>query len=163
MKTNLIRPLVAAACALIVNAALAVDTPNTPTAAPDSAEALGTARALVAEQKWSDAIAELRRVNDSGNADWNNLMGYSLRKSSPPDLVAAERHYNEALRLNPKHRGALEYSGELYLMLGDMARVEQRLNALDKACFLPCEEFTDLKKAVARYKANGNKYVPARN
>ncbi len=124
---------------------------------------MGTARALVAEQKWSDAIAELRRVNDSGNADWNNLMGYSLRKSSPPDLAAAERHYNEALRLNPKHRGALEYSGELYLMLGDMARVEQRLNALDKACFLPCEEFTDLKKAVARYKANGNKYVPAPN
>ncbi len=35
MKTNLIRPLVAAACALIVNAALAVDTPNTPTTAPD--------------------------------------------------------------------------------------------------------------------------------
>jgi hypothetical protein len=54
---------------------------------------------------------------------------------------------------------ALEYSGELYLMTGNLPAAEQRLSALDKACFLPCEEFTDLKRAVARYKANGNKYV----
>ena len=30
---------------------------------------------------------------------------------------------------------------------------------LDKVCKLPCEEYTDLKKSVARYKANGNKVV----
>jgi hypothetical protein len=44
-------------------------------------------------------------------------------------------------------------------MTGNLAMAEQRLAALDKACFLPCEEHTDLKRAVARYKANGNKYV----
>ncbi len=36
---------------------------------------------------------------------------------------------------------------------------EQRLAALDKACFLPCEEYTDLKRAVTRYKAASNKAV----
>jgi hypothetical protein len=46
-------------------------------------------------------------------------------------------------------------------MLGDLAKAEQRLAALDKACFLPCEEYTDLKKAVERFKANGNRYVAA--
>jgi tetratricopeptide (TPR) repeat protein len=86
-------------------------------------------------------------------------MGYSLRKAATPDLNAAERYYNEALRIDPKHRGALEYSGELYLMKGDLAKAEQRLAALDKACFMPCEEFTDLKKAVQAFKANGNKFV----
>ena len=30
---------------------------------------------------------------------------------------------------------------------------------LDKVCKLPFEEYTDLKKSVARYKANGNKVV----
>jgi hypothetical protein len=37
---------------------------------------------------------------------------------------------------------------------------EQRLATLDTVCFLPCEEHSDLKKAITRYKAAGNKYVP---
>ena len=44
-------------------------------------------------------------------------------------------------------------------MTGNLAKAEERLAALDKACFLPCEEYKDLKNAVARYKAAGNKYV----
>lgn len=133
----------------------AADTGPT-TAAPDL---LATARAQIAAKKWPAALEELRKVNDTASADWNNLMGYSLRKSNPPDLVAAEKYYNEALRLSPQHRGALEYSGELYLMKGDLAQAEQRLAVLDKACRFGCEEYTDLKKAIERYKAAGNRYV----
>ena len=126
---------------------------------PSKPDSLGTARALIVEKKWSAAVDELRKVNDSGNADWNNLMGYSLRKGPTPDYAVAEKFYNEALRLDPKHRGALEYSGELYLMTGDLPKAEQRLAALDKACTFSCSEYAELKKAVASYKANGNKYV----
>jgi uncharacterized protein HemY len=104
-------------------------------------------------------VAALQKVNDSGNADWNNLMGYSLRKGKTPDLAGAERFYNAALRLNPQHRGALEYSGELYLMLGDLPKAEARLAALEKACRFGCEELTDLKEAVAQFKAKGNTAV----
>lgn len=136
---------------------LAVDYATT-AAATDS---LATARNLIAEKKWLDAVGELKRVNEARSADWNNLMGYSLRKGQTPDLDAAERYYAEALRIDPKHRGALEYSGELYLIKGDLAKAEQRLAALDKACFLPCEEHADLKKAVQAFKANGNRYVQA--
>ena len=46
-----------------------------------------------------------------------------------------------ALRLDPRHRGALEYSGERYLITDNLPKAEQRLAALDKA--------------------NGNKYVAA--
>jgi tetratricopeptide (TPR) repeat protein len=137
--------------------AFAADTPD---AAPVR-DALTPAREKIAAKNWDGAIDELKRINTPANADWNNLMGYTLRKASPPDLAAAEKFYNEALRLNPKHRGALEYSGELYLMQGDLAKAEQRLAALDKICFLPCDEYNDLKKAVARFKAAGNKYVAA--
>ena len=129
--------------------------------APDKPDALSAARTQIAAKKWDGAIAELKRVNDTGNADWNNLMGYSLRKGAAPDYAGAERYYNEALRIDPKHRAALEYSGELYLMTGNLPKAEQRLAALDKACTFTCEEYTDLKKAVERYKANGNKYVAA--
>lgn len=155
MKLTPRRTLCIATIMFLAIPAIAADsTPSS--AAPDK---LGQARGLIADKKWAAAIDELKRVNETGSADWNNLMGYSLRKAATPDLNAAERYYNEALRIDPKHRGALEYSGELYLMKGNLAKAEQRLAALDKACFMPCEEFTDLKKAVQAFKANGNKFV----
>ncbi len=149
------RLIAATALALAVaGTALAADTgPATP------ADKLGTARALIAEGKWTAAIDELKRVNDSSSADWNNLMGYSHRKARTPDVAAAERYYDEALRIEPRHRGALAYSGELYLMTGKLAQAEQRLAALDQACFLPCSEYTALKKSVEGYKASGGKAV----
>lgn len=132
---------------------------DTPAAEVPAADRLASARAFIAKEQWPDAVAALQQVNDTRSADWNNLMGYSLRKSKTPDLVGAERFYHEALRIDPKHRGALEYSGELYLMMGDLAKAEARLAALSNVCTFGCEEFTDLKNAVTLFKANGNRYV----
>jgi Flp pilus assembly protein TadD len=143
--------------ALAPPAAHAADDP--PPAAPAKVHPLAKARELIANNRWPAAIEELRRINARGDADWNNLMGFALRKQSTPDLTGAEAHYDEALRLNPGHRGALEYSGELYLMKGDGARAEARLATLEKACG-NCAEQQDLKRAIHRYKAAGNRYVP---
>jgi Flp pilus assembly protein TadD len=148
----------AALLAVVLDPAHAADTAPPP--APKT-DALSAAQAQIAQKNWPGAVAELQRVNATGNADWNNLMGYSLRKSATPDYAAAEKFYDEALRLAPQHRGALEYSGELYLITNNLPKAEERLATLDKACALPCDEYTELKKAVARYKANGNKYVAA--
>ena len=126
---------------------------------PEKPDKLGAARAQIEKKNWAGAIDELKKVNDPGSADWNNLMGYSLRKAGAANAAESERYYNEALRIDPKHKGALEYSGELYLMMDNLPMAEQRLAALNKACFLPCSEEKDLKNAVAKYKANGNKYV----
>ena len=155
MKPTLSRILTVAVLAASMHAAFAADTE--PAAA--TADKLSPARAQIAAKQWRGAIDELKKVNDTGSADWNNLMGYSMRKAKVPDYDSAEKYYAEALRIDPRHRGALEYSGELYLMKGDLAKAEERLAALDKICRLPCEEYTDLKKAVAAFKANGNKYV----
>ena len=151
-----------AALLLATTAASAVHAADTAPAPAAAADPLAAARALIADNKWAAAIQELQRVDAKDNADWNNLMGYSHRKAKSPDYAAAERYYDAALALDPKHRGALEYSGELFLMLGDLPRAEQRLAALDKACFLPCDEYTDLKNAIAKFKANGNR-VSAQN
>ncbi len=147
------------AAALLVLALVATSARAAESAAPSTPDTLSAARAQIAAKKWPAAVAELKRVNDTGSAEWNNLMGYSLRKSATPDYAAAEKHYDEALRIEPQHRGALEYSGELYLITGNLPKAEARLAALDKACRLPCEEYTDLKKSIERYKANGNKVV----
>jgi Flp pilus assembly protein TadD len=156
MKTLVTRLIAAVAFSMAVQVGFAADAPE-----PAPNDKLAPARAQIAAKQWRLAIEELKKINDTGSADWNNLMGYSLRKAKTPDYDAAEKFYNEALRIDPKHRGALEYSGELYLIKGDLATAEQRLNALDKICRLPCAEYTDLKKAVSRYKAAGNKYVAA--
>ncbi len=153
-------PLLAA----LLLAITCLSTAHAADSAPSSAAAdpLASARALIADNKWAAAIAELNRVDAKGSADWNNLMGYSHRKAKSPDYAAAERYYDAALALNPRHRGALEYSGELFLMLGELPRAEQRLAALDKECFLPCSEYTDLKNAITKFKADGNR-VAAQN
>jgi tetratricopeptide (TPR) repeat protein len=141
--------------------ALAADSgPSTPAVA--AADPLAKARDRIAQKNWASAIDELKRVNATGSADWNNLMGYSLRKGKAPDLAGAGRYYDAALRIDPKHHGALEYSGELALMQGDLPKAEQRLTALEQVCGMKCEEYGDLKEAVARFKAAGNHYVAER-
>ena len=154
-------PLVAALALLLTaaapGAAVAADMSPPPEAA--AADPLAKARARIDAKNWAGAIDELKRVNATGSADWNNLMGYSLRKGKTPDLAGAGRYYEAALRINPKHRGALEYSGELALMLGDLPKADQRLAALEQACGMKCEEYGDLKAAVGRYKAAGNRYL----
>lgn len=143
--------------ALALSAAHAADLGPAPAA--KGADKLAAARAQIAARNWSGAIDELKRVNDTGSADWNNLMGYSLRKAKTPDLAGSERFYDQALRIDPKHLGTLEYSGELYLMKGELPKAEQRLAALDAACNKTCPEYADLKRAIDRYKAAGQKYV----
>ena len=148
--------------ALATASAFAAD--MTPMAEPEAVapvDKLAAARSHVKAKRWPDALTALKRVNDSGNADWNNLMGYVLRKQAVPDLPGAERHYDAALRIAPTHRGALEYSGELFLMKGDLAKAEERAAVLARACASACEEYADLKRAVERYKAAGNKFVSA--
>jgi tetratricopeptide (TPR) repeat protein len=141
------------ALTLAANQALGADTGTRPPATDN----LATARARIADKDWPGAIEELKRVNETGSADWNNLMAYSLRNTGAAAYPVAEKLYDEALRIDPKHRGALEYSGELYLAMGNLPMAEKRLATLDKVCLLPCEEYTDLKKAVAAYKASGRK------
>jgi Flp pilus assembly protein TadD len=150
MNTTITRILTTGALLLATSTSFAAGGLPEPARSPDKLDAV---RAQIAAKNWSGAIDELKRVNDTGDADWNNLMGYSLRKGPTPDFAGAEKFYNEALRIDPKHRGALEYSGELYLQTGDLARAEQRLAALDKACTFGCEEYSDLKKAIVLYKA----------
>ena len=133
---------------------------GTPATRSAAADPLQPVRALVAARQIQAALAELQGVNATGNPDWNNLMGYCSRMSSPPDLVAAERYYAAALALDPKHLDTLEYLGEMRLQQGNLAGAEAELAALKRATFFKSEQFHDLQAAIARFKAAGGRYLP---
>jgi tetratricopeptide (TPR) repeat protein len=82
---------------------------------------------------------------------WNNL-GFAYRQSK--QLPLAFRHYERALAIDPDHRGAHEYIGEAYLMVNNLARAEEHRARLEKLCFFPCEQLTDLRAKIAAYRKN---------
>lgn len=137
--------------------ALAADTPTSPSApsAPAVDTDLATARARIDASDWKGASDVLQKAvaRDPGNADYHNLLAYAIRKGPNPDMDRVFKHYGEALRINPKHRGAHEYIGEAYLMVGNVGKAKEHLAALDKLCFLPCGEFRDLKRAIEKHEA----------
>ena len=136
------------------NLAHAADTPNT--AVPTVSERLTNARESIKAKKWQPALAELRIAvrEEPKNADVHNLLGYTYRKLATPDLPKAFEHYKIALQLDPKHKGAHEYIGEAYLMDKKPVEAEKHLVELEKICGnKTCEEYADLAKAIAQYKA----------
>ena len=105
--------------------------------------------ALIAAEKYQKAIIPLQSAEKAAqnDADIQNLLGFVHRKMGKLD--AAGGYYRRALEINPKHKGALEYQGELFLMRGDKDAAQVNLARLDKICWLGCSEYDDLKKAIA--------------
>ena len=93
--------------------------------------------------------AALKRFPDA--ADLHNELGFAHRRLRQTDK--AFEHYKRALAIKPDHRGAHEYIGEAYLMIGDLPGAERHLAALKSLCLLPCDEFLDLQKAIAAHRA----------
>jgi len=134
-----------------VHTAIAADSDSQPVESPRDADYENGRKAIEAKN-WKLAIEQLGRAaaRNPDNPDIHNYLGYANRKFG--NLDAAFRSYRVALRLDPKHKGAHEYVGEAYLMVNNLAKAEEHLAALDGICFLPCEEYTDLKKEIQEYK-----------
>ena len=79
-----------------------------------------------------------------------NLLGFCHRKLK--DVTLAEEYYLRALSIDPEHKGANEYLGELYLETDRLEKAEERLRVLKKASFFPNRQYRDLKKAIKAYK-----------
>ena len=126
---------------------------ETETPAPSAQSYYDDAKKSLEKNKWKPALANLKKAVelDPNNADIHNLLGYSYRKAG--DLPKAFEEYAIALKLNPKHIGALEYRGEAYLMANDLAGAEEALKMLEGLCGKTCEQYDDLSKAIAEYKA----------
>ena len=103
---------------------------------------------LIKLEKFAEAhkmLKSLKKVN-TDEADRLNLLGFTARKSG--DLDSAGDYYEQALALNPRHTGALEYQGELFIQLGKIELAKANLAKIDKICWLPCNAERELKKAI---------------
>jgi hypothetical protein len=58
-------------------------------------------------------------------------------------------HYQRALTLSPRHRGAHEYVGEAYLIVNNLGATTDLLD--------PLREFVDLKQKIEAYKRSSQR------
>jgi tetratricopeptide (TPR) repeat protein len=100
---------------------------------------------------WNGAIAALKAaaLRDPRNADIQNYIGYGYRRLR--ELEPAFAHFRQALAFNPRHRAAHQHMGEAYLTIGNLAAAEEHLAALERICLIPCDEYGDLQRVIAKY------------
>lgn len=108
---------------------------------------------LIESSGYEKAIRILEKLNreDPKNADVLNMLGYAYRKLGR--LEPAFNYYHEALAIEPRHLGANEYLGELYLQTDELAKAVERLAELAAACPSGCEEREELAEAIEAYKS----------
>ena len=82
----------------------------------------------VANQDYQAAIRYLLKAveTDPENADVYNLLGYSHRNLEMNDKAFV--YYEKALSLDPRHKGAHEYIGELYLKLKQTEKKQKNIS-----------------------------------
>lgn len=120
-----------------------------------SESALDTARGAIEDGNYRKAVKSLEKhVRDKRrDADALNLLGFSLRKLGRYD--EAEERYLEALEIEPRHLGANEYLGELYLRTDRPELARERLAVLERACPDTCAERRHLDQALTDYGNGG--------
>jgi tetratricopeptide (TPR) repeat protein len=156
MHSTLLNSLVAAMALVTAGPAIAMggsDSSKTSTPAAAGDQNYARAKSMIEASDYKGAVPLLQQVvaKDARNADAYNLLGYATRKSGDPN--GSLQYYNQALSIDPKHVGALEYLGEAYLQLNRLPEAEQQLAKLDSACVFGCLEQRTLKTAIANYKA----------
>ena len=139
----------AGALALGAVPVLAMSTNSTPAA--QQTDYFKEAKKLVDAKQYSKAIPLLKQslAEQGDNADTLNLLGFSYRKSG--DQMTALDYYTKALAKEPKHLGANEYLGELYLEMKMLPKAEERQAVLKDACG-SCDELNELTAAIDDYK-----------
>jgi Flp pilus assembly protein TadD len=128
--------------------AKATPTPAPSVAAKNVTTELTKIRTLIAAKNFSAALTSLQAADKTfpNNADINNLLGYSARNLK--QYKPAATYYAKALKIDPKHLGALEYQGELFMLTKKTSDAKKNLAKLKSLCGVNCEEYIDLKKAI---------------
>lgn len=124
----------------------------------------GRGKTAFDQEDWQGVVDYMTRVIQERpwHDDAYNLMGFAHRKLG--DYDKALEAYDRALKLNPHHRGALEYLGEAYLELDRPELAKGLLDRLGAECQQiavgatddagwqsDCEEWQDLNEAYQDY------------
>jgi tetratricopeptide (TPR) repeat protein len=120
-----------------------------------------TAKRLIKHEDYAKAIPHLeaalaKRPHD---ADILNYLGYTHRMVGMSEAVTVRdvdfktslAYYEQALAIDPNHKGVHEYLGELYLQMGDLNAAHHEMDQLVILCPDGCDERDTLNKALAAY------------
>ncbi len=121
--------------------------PSLSLAAPGTGDgAYVRAVSLINERRFPEALAALDKAEAAigPHPDILTYKGYVWRHMG--DWTKAEDYYRQALAMDPNHRGATEYYGELKVLEGDMAGARKLLAKLDNACDFGCAEAEELRR-----------------
>lgn len=146
--------LLVAALALPAPSALALGgNEDEPTRSESLRGEYDAAKSALDAGRFQDAARLLETVvaAEPRNANAWNLLAYSNRKLGNGEK--AFDLYRKALALDPRHKGAHEYLGELYLDRGDLAAAEDMRARLATLCRRGCEELEELDAAIAGFKS----------
>lgn len=115
------------------------------------------AKKMVEAKNYKSAVPLFEKVvkKQPKNADAWNLLAYSNRKLENFDVALTQ--YKTALKIQPTHKGANEYLGELYLKVGELPKAQEQLAVLNRMCtsgFVGCAEYSELKDKIAVFMAS---------
>ena len=106
-----------------------------------------SARALVLDGKYTEAIMAFRNLGHDDNPDVANYVGYAYRKLGDYDL--SKIWYDKALAADPNHVRTWEYYGLWHLEQGNKLKAQDFLEKIGFLCGnLTCQEYVDLKAAI---------------
>lgn len=126
--------------------------PSAPAYQPNKSD-YERAEYLIKGEKYEEALPLLQSIlrDNPSDADTLNYLGFANRKLR--NYKEALDYYQRALAIDPDHRGAHEYLGELYLQMGDVAKAREQLAEVKRICVTNCEESEDLAAEIANYQA----------
>ena len=84
--------------------------------------------------------------SEPNDADGWNLYAFANRKMNK--FEKAEVYYEKALNIDPNHKGALEYQGELFMQTNRQNLAEENLNKLISLCPNSCYELEKLQEYI---------------
>ncbi len=88
--------------------------------------------------------------SEPNDADGWNLYAFANRKMNK--FEKAEVYYEKALNIDPDHKGALEYQGELFIQTNRQNLAEENLNKLISLCPNSCYELEKLQEYILNNK-----------
>ncbi|MDQ0468830.1 tetratricopeptide repeat protein [Labrys wisconsinensis] len=103
--------------------------------------------ALIDAHRYEDALTAMQALDDGSSADVINYIGYIHRKLG--HMAQAQMYYEAALHMKPNHRGALEYYGEWYCMMGNLDKARQNLSTIASLYGADSKEYTALAHMIA--------------
>jgi tetratricopeptide (TPR) repeat protein len=112
-----------------------------------------SARALVLDGKYTEAIMAFRDLGHDDNPDVANYVGYAYRKLG--DYDQSKIWYDRALAADPNHVRTWEYYGLWHLEQGNKLKARDFLEKIGLLCGNPtCQEYVDLKAAIEEGRDN---------